>query len=336
MMDWTRAFPRYAGAAACTMLCALSWTACGGQTSMPAGSPPGSEPQVEATRCSSSVVYVATQHYPASIYIYDQGVHGKHPQPCGQISNVKYPQGLFVDRRGNLWVAVEGDCKTQFSSVLEFAPGGTTPIKRLADPDGVAWDVVVDDDSGTAYVTNVSNFTDKKTCAGSANGVVEVYAHGSTLPTGILTDSRINEAVTDALDDRGNLYVDYLSAASSAGILKWRHGEGTAKDLGVLLPGAGGVQTTATGALAVCDQTECGGLAPGSTKLSDRFGKASGPYAIALDQAETDAWVQVPFGQTQRFKYPGPDRRASESFLPPYGGDLGIAVNPPAPPGKPY
>jgi hypothetical protein len=322
-----------------SILLIFALPACGGGATSPpaASSLAPSSAHMDSTRCSSSVVYVATQHYPASVYIYNQSVHGKRPKPCGQISGLSMPQGLFVDGSGDLWVAVEGNCTSQFSSVAEFAPGGSTPIETLKDPAGIAWDVVVDAHSGTVYVTNVSDYSDKSNCTANKNGAVEVYAHGSTTPTSVLRDWRMSLAVDDALDDQGNLYVTYEAPGSGPnGILEWRHAKGTAKDLGITLPGLGGIQTTATGALLVCDQSECGNFAPGSTRMTNRFGTKTGPYGVALDQSEKNAWAQVPFGDTQRFVYPGPDKRANESFFPPYGGDLGIAVSRPAPPGKPY
>src|SRR5271165_1287862 len=100
------------------------------------GGSPVSRARMNTTSCSSKVVYVTS--YNNSVYVYDQRHNGK--TPCGQITGVTNPQGLFVDKQGNLWVAISGDCKTQFSSVLEFAPGSATPIKTLADTAGPATD----------------------------------------------------------------------------------------------------------------------------------------------------------------------------------------------------
>jgi sugar lactone lactonase YvrE len=73
---------------------------------------------MDASGCGKSLVYVTS--YNNSVYIYDTAKRAK--APCGQITGVTNPQGLFVDKKGNLWVAIAGDCKNQFSSVLEFAP----------------------------------------------------------------------------------------------------------------------------------------------------------------------------------------------------------------------
>ena len=138
------------------VLAGLSLAAC--STAMPPGgtsaahwsSVMSAKPRMSASGCGKSVVYVTS--YNNSIYIYDQ----KHnaATPCGQITGVTNPQGLFVDKKRNLWVAISGNCKTQFSSVLEFKPGDPSPIETLQDPAGSATDVAIDNKSGTVYVTN--------------------------------------------------------------------------------------------------------------------------------------------------------------------------------------
>ena len=137
-----------------------------------------SRPKMDASGCGKSVVYATS--YSNSVYIYDQ-VHSAGT-PCGQITGVTNPQGLFVDKARDLWVAIAGDCRTQFSSVLEFAPGGSAPIKTLTDSAGPATDVAVDNKSGTVYVTNFFNYT--KGCISGNDGTVQIYANGSTTPTG--------------------------------------------------------------------------------------------------------------------------------------------------------
>ncbi len=104
------------------------------QPQLPAGQAAAARPErVGATGCGRSIVYVTS--YNNSVYVYDQ--RHNNGTPCGQITGVTNPQGLFVDKHRDLWVAIAGDCKNQFSSVLEFAPGGTTPIKTLTDPAGL-------------------------------------------------------------------------------------------------------------------------------------------------------------------------------------------------------
>lgn len=325
----------------CWPLMALSLAACGGMPPSGVGASsemPAASPHLAASGCGTSVVYVTS--YNNSVYIYDQTHNGQ--TPCGQITGVTNPQGLFVDKKRNLWVAISGDCRNEFSSVLEFAPGNSNPIKTLTDPAGPATDVVVNDRSGTVYVTNFFDYT--KGCASGNNGGVEVYANGSTSPTGSLSDARMNYAFNDALDNRGNLYVTYLQLNGPTGaghIGEWIHGKGAMQDLGITLQAPGGIQTTATGALLVCDQAvACGNFAPGSTTMTNLFAtKAPGSFGVALDKREGHAWVENPAlsnGQLQRYDYPGPDKRALQKITVTGGGYAGVAVSPPAPQGAPY
>jgi hypothetical protein len=307
-------------------------------TFAPTGSGVPFAPRIEASACGRSLVYVTS--YNNSVYIYDQTHNAK--MPCGQITGVTNPQGLFVDKQGNLWVAISGDCKSQFSSVLEFAPGNSTPVKTLQDSAGAASDVVVDNASGTVYVTNFFNYT--RGCASGNNGVVEVYAGGSTTPTGTLSDPNMNYAVDDAVDNQGNLYVTYIEANGPSGsgrIDEWFGGAGSPTDLGITLQAPGGIQTTASGALLVCDQAvACGDFAPGSKTMTKLFAKKhTGAFGVALDEREKHAWVENPSlstRQLQRYLYPGPDRRATESLTVTGGGYAGVAVSPAAPQGTPY
>jgi hypothetical protein len=305
------------------------------RTSRAAGS---GGPRMDASSCGSSLVYVTS--YSNSVYIFDQTHNAK--TPCGEISGLTNPQGLFVDKHRNLWVAISGNCKTQFSSVLEFAPGGSTPVKTLQDSAGSATDVAVDNASGTVYVTNFFNYT--QGCASGNNGAVEVYADGSTTPTGTLTDPNMNYAFNDAVDNRGNLYVTYLSLNGPTGsgrIDEWLAGSGSPADLGITLQAPGGIQTTAGGALLVCDQSvACGEFLPGSTTMTNLFAtKHPGSFGVALDKRENRTWVENPglsAKQLQRYAYPGSAGRPMESITVPGGGYAGVAVSPAAPPGKPY
>jgi DNA-binding beta-propeller fold protein YncE len=296
----------------------------------------GRVPRIAASGCGKSVIYVTS--YDNSVYIYDR----KASTPCGQITGLVNPQGIFVDSYRNLWVAVAGDCKNQFSSVFEFAPNGSTPIKTLTDPTGPATDVAVDNKSGTVYVTNFFDYT--KGCISGNNGVVEVYAGGSTYPTGTLSDPNMTYAFNDAVDNQGNLYVTYLQLNGPTGsgrIDEWLGGSGSANDLGITLEAPGGIQTTKNGALLVCDQAvACGDFAPGSTTMTNLFATQSpGAFGVALDKHEHNAWVEngsLSAGQLQRYHYPGPDKRAKESITVPNGGSAGVAVSPPAPQGAPH
>jgi hypothetical protein len=278
--------------------------------------------------------------YDNSVYVYNQNHNGN--TPCGQITGVTNPQGLFVDKNHHLWVAVSGDCRTQFSSVLEFAPGGSTPIKTLQDPDGAATGVAVDNESGTVYVTNFFNYTTG--CVSGNNGVVEVYKKGATMPSRTLSDPNMTYAFNDAVDNQGNLYVTFLKVTGPSGtgrINEWMAGKGSPTDLGITLQAPGGIETTKSGALLVCDQgAACGEFLPGSTTMTKLFGtKHTGWFGVALNRRENDVWVENPSlanNQLENFVYPGPRKKPRQSMTIPDGGYAGVAVSPPAPEGNPY
>lgn len=298
-----------------------------------AGAP--DHPHVNASGCSTSVVYVTS--YDNSIYVFDQKHNGGYP--CGRITGLTNPQGLFVDNHRNLWVSISGNCRTVYPSVYEFAPGGSTPEKTLSDPGGPATDVAVDDASGTVYVTNF--FSGAKECTSGEPGNVEVYAAGSTTPTSTLTNSNIAYVFNDAVDKRGNLYVTYTKASGGGGIIEWTGGSGSGKDLGISLAFPAGIQTTKNGALVVCDQEAgCGDFEPGSTTMTKPFAnQLGGAFGVALDKAEKIAWVEDPAlsaGQLLEYRYPGPDKQPKQAISVPGSGYSGVALSPAAPQGRPY
>jgi len=92
-------------------------------------------------------------------------------QRVGTISMaMNYPQGLFADAHGTLYVANRGA-----SNVLEFKRGASSPFKTLRDGTSQPEDVTVCPD-GTVYVANILG-------ASGGAGDVAVYAHRSLRPT---------------------------------------------------------------------------------------------------------------------------------------------------------
>jgi hypothetical protein len=114
---------------------------------------------------------------------------GHNQQPIRRINGLTASLGLFVDRRRNLYVS-----QSQFNGrVLEFAPGGSLPMKTYDDaghiPQGVARCP-----NGTLYVTNVDGNT------------ISVYAHGSTKPTKTLVDNGV-QVFSIACDGASDIFV---------------------------------------------------------------------------------------------------------------------------------
>jgi hypothetical protein len=296
--------------------------------------------RADSANCPSRVVYVVSS-YEAAVGIYDPA--RLHSGPCGSITGFQSAQGLFVDSKANVWVA---DAYAQ--AVYEFAPGAAAPLTTLSDPNGVPSAVAVDEKNGTVYVTEYQNNVNSTT-------LVEVYAGGSTTPTASLGDSVARNGGYDALDDQGNLYVTFMTQSNTAQVDRWMGGTGTPTNLGLKLISAGGILTTRSGALAVCDPFafRCGIFERGSTRMSHVFahmGRGAGagivpdkppflhPNALALDRAERRATVAA--DSLSVWAYPGPANRPNH--LPRIeikvagGAGSGVAVSPASRPGAPF
>lgn len=295
--------------------------------------------RLDAAGCPASVVYIVSSGN-SLVEIYDPSQLAAGP--CGSVTGLSSPQGLFVDSKGNLWVA---DAVAQ--KIFEFAPGTKSPVLTLSDPNGVPYDVVVDETSGTAYVTEYQNNVNPST-------LVEVYAKGSTKPTGSVSDPNARNGAYDALDNKGNLYVTFMTRDNKAQVDRWIRGAASPQNLGLKLISAGGIVTTASGSLAVCDPFafRCGSFAPGSTTMSKVFGHMGRfsdgvgpdkppwlhPDTLALDGGERLAYVAANSLTTWRF--PGPNHRPNhlplaEISIPGSAGQ-GVAVSPASRPGAPY
>jgi DNA-binding beta-propeller fold protein YncE len=291
--------------------------------------------QADSSHCSSSVVYAVSSNT-QTVLIYDVGrkVLGR----CGSISGFASPQGIFVDQHANLWVAASIG-----KQVYEFAPGHSSPSKTLSDPHGQPMDVAVDETSGTVYVTDYVNDMDKTV-------VVEVYANGSTTPTGTLNDSNMRNASSVAVDRDGNVYATFMTPANTPQVDKWIGGTGSPQNLGLTgLVSAGPIKTTQSGALAVCDPYGfvCGEFLAGTTEFTNKFakivahdgigpdkGEFFAPQGLALDRDEHRAFVSgYSLGV---FKYPGPDRKPLQLVKVHGGVQAGVAVSPAAAPGAPF
>jgi hypothetical protein len=161
----------------------------------------------------------------------------------GQIADgLVEPQGLFVDAKGSLWVA-------NASNVLVYPRGGLSPRKTLTDSVGYPVDVTVCPD-GTAYVADLYDNSN------SNHASIQVYAPGSTSPTGNLdyaTDFR-NPFLT--CDAAGNVFVALLTGeyVGDGLVIEFPHGkEKGAKDLGIVLQSPGGIKPNNAGNLLVTD-----------------------------------------------------------------------------------
>lgn len=181
------------------------------------------------------LIYVADNE---GVEIYPAGVND--PPRIGRITDgIAGADGLFVDQKGNLYVA-----NLRGADVTVYRPGRTVPFEKYSTAKNPT-DVVVGDD-GTVYISQTS---------GGCICVTE-YAPGSFVPklTIPLEDSG-GYPLFMALDSANNLYVSIANLMHGY-VLKVPSGKTKGKELplGDLITPRG-LGFTSTGALAVANDT---------------------------------------------------------------------------------
>ena len=254
--------------------------------------------------------------YVSDAYRGDVTVFDRKAKIVGKITAFADPIGMFVDAKRNLWVANEGG-----QNVLEFARGGTSPIKTLNDPGYYPSDVTKCP-NGTVYVSNAV------ATSGSGQGNVEVYAAGSVNPTATLSWPRQGTGDSITCDANNNVFTTLflaLGTLGGAGVVEYPGG----KQLGaMLLPinmaYAGGIKMDNAGNLLISDTsseaveefTETGSPTGVSISTSPKLW-----YDIALTQ---DGKVLLGAGNTRnafavQFPSGTPRRTYRGNFITPYG-----------------
>jgi hypothetical protein len=122
----------------------------------------------------------------------------------GQITGFFNPEGLCVDKTGNVWVT--NDTSDGVHQITEYAHGGTAPIANLIDNDGRTNGCSINPINGDLAVTNFFGAT--------GLGSVSIYknAHGTPLE---YISPDIYYYYYCGYDNKGNLFVDGWSAGSS-------------------------------------------------------------------------------------------------------------------------
>lgn len=198
----------------------------------------------------------------------------------GEFTGLKEPQGVCSDVAGNVYVVLAGS-----ATIEEFAHGGSTPLRTLADPAGTPLGCAVDPSSGDLAVVNTSGLS-----GGAPN--VAIYRHARGKPAGYSTTAAA--LYFCSFDDAGNLFVDGASASGSGELFELSKG---AKELSTIvvngsLDPTGGVQWNGN-ALDVGDRS--GGSGHASVyALAIDHGKARVLRATPLD-GDNDIesfWIQ--------------------------------------------
>jgi hypothetical protein len=183
-----------------------------------------------------ALTYVSDQSYHADVIVFDRDA-----KQVGKItSGLDVPAGIFVDRHHNLWVADDGG-----QNVLEYARGGTSPIKTLSDPNVYPNDVTICA-NGTVYVANYYGVS-------QISGNVVAYAKGSITPTRALSwpGQGIDEFIT--CDASNNVFTT-LFVGSAGTVVEYPHGKQSgAIQLPITLNYPGGIKPDKAGNLLVVD-----------------------------------------------------------------------------------
>ncbi len=143
------------------------------------------------------------------------------------------PGGECVDAKGDVFVTNTGGL-----NIVEYAHGASTPAATLNDPGYFPFGCAVDPTTGNLAVTNFS------TASGSGSGNVVIYEHAKGKPKKRYGDAAINGMLLCGYDDKGNLFVNGLTQASTTGFAELPKGGKKLIDIALdqNIVAAGGVQ----------------------------------------------------------------------------------------------
>jgi hypothetical protein len=203
---------------------------CGG--SQPPIGAPGAMPQSRAiaTRAQrggswmlpesskQSLLYVADYRANAVYaYSYPKG------KSAGAITGISGPDSVCVDKSGNIWVTNQG------GTILEYAHGGTSPIKSLSDPSQYQGACSVDPLTGNLAVVD--------SYSPSGSGEVLIFKNASGMPTRYVTPL-ITHYAGAGYDTKGNLFVDGITDSAHFNLVELSKGANAFK--GITLTKTGG------------------------------------------------------------------------------------------------
>jgi hypothetical protein len=161
-----------------------------------------------------------------------------------QLTGFSQPQGLALDKAGNLYVADTGNSRIQV-----YAAGFKGTPTTINDPGEAPASVAIDSKGnlGVANIVTTSN----------GPGSVSFFNKGGSLLT-TLSNANFAKVIFDAFDGKGNLYIDGTNA-SGAFVAGEVVGGVSAKAITILATGnsvgyPGGIAISATGKIALDDQ----------------------------------------------------------------------------------
>lgn len=233
-----------------------------------------------------------TYHGLRDLYIDDVGLgspygevvlfrNGTYTKKTDITTGINGPDGNFIDKPGNLYVA-----NYAAVDIAEYAPRAKSPSfvysAGMKDPVDVAVDA-----SGNVYEDDYNS--------GGA-GFVKEYSQAQNLTRHTCTLGSPAEGV--GVDSKGDVFVSY-NVASGGGIIEYKGGlKGChATVLGVSLLFAGGLAVDAKNNLIVCDQDAPAVyvIDPPYTKVKKKIGSGyTDPFHVAINKANTDVFIVDP------------------------------------------
>ncbi|HEY1655889.1 MAG TPA: hypothetical protein VGF86_12330 [Candidatus Tumulicola sp.] len=188
-----------------------------------------------------------------------------------------YSDGVWVDAKGNVYVANSTDQWGQGDSVVEYRAGSTKPkcvyTSGLFDPVNVT-----SDHAGNVYIADFNFF--------GATGYVDKYAQCSNTISTQYAITKGPEGV--AVDRAGNLFVSFSGAGYGGAFEEFKGGSGPPVQLGATVASPGGLILDKNGVLITDDQ-ETGTIDTIAPPYSSASVLASGlevPFHCSLDVRE--------------------------------------------------
>lgn len=222
---------------------ALGVTACQGAAPNNGGVVPAlpNAPYAPPAR-ASDYLYATTLNWNAgtgSVYYYH--AYGQNTSALGSLKiQSGFPDGVFTDSRGNVYVAVVNSVSNGRGYITEYTPGFGKLLRTyttgLDGPSGGTFDT-----SGNMYVANLCGTAPSIECfvfarprqrqfrhsvepQGSLTGYVAVYPAGKMQPSSYL-ESAINIAVGVAVDAQNNVFVVNNTGGIAWNVIKFAAGQ---------------------------------------------------------------------------------------------------------------
>jgi hypothetical protein len=236
----------------------------------------GAHPNVRRLPLSAQRVLYVTNYGASAVDVVHYGWGG-----LSTITNgISYPQGDWVDSKGNLYVANYGG-----DDVTEYSSSGNLTYTYPDISYGRGVEFVTTTRSGTVYEDDFS-------------GYVNEFAQGATSPSATCSlPNYVGYGVGGvALDKSGDVFVDYSGLNPSGQIIEFPHGLTESGCTGTVLPitldSPGGMVIDKQGNLVAAAGSAVDIIAPPYTSITGTLGMGwENATAVTIDKPGTQAYV---------------------------------------------